>query len=224
MFINRKGNRYMLIRILCLFVIITGLCKPVKADESSEAKTIVNTFITAENSVEKSQLLFSLKKYLPQKPTWIKDLLKKALNDRSPVVVAEAVHLVGEFGFAGFNTDLTKLYGDVEKRFTSHGYIERVQCAIIPALGRIGDSAGKKFLANLLRSDNGSYQGGFLLAAVDELNDPVFVKDIKAYKARLEKLVKEAKAAGIDPFLYSDKTAYIERTAAIEKSLLKGGK
>ena len=203
---------------------ITALTNTTVASESSESANITNTFINSDNSVKKTEILFSLKKYLLQKPSWIKELLGRAIDEKSPVVVAEAVYQIGEFGFIEFNAALIKLYNDADKRFGSISYAERVRCAVIPALGKIGNNEAKVFIAKLLNNDMGSFMGPFLLMAIQNLNDPVFVKDVKLYRARMEKLKKDAEAAGIDPFLYSDKASYIKLAAEVETSLLKGGK
>ena len=211
--------------LFCIALIITALYSPVtKASESSEATIITNTFSSYNNSVKKCELLFSLRKYLPQKPLWIKELLGKALTDKSPVVAAEAVYQIGEFRFTEYNSDLIKLYNDAEKRFSSLSYAERVRCAIIQALGKIGNSEAKVFISGLLKNDRGSYIGQFLLSAIESLNDPVFVNDVKLYKIKMEKYVKSAEDSGLDPFLYSVQISYIKRTVEIEKFLLKGKK
>ena len=139
-------------------------------------------------------------------------------------MVAEAVYQIGEFGFNDFNSDLISLYNGAEKRFGSISYAERVRCAVIPVLGKIGNNEAKKFIAGLLQNDHGSFIGPFLLLAIGNLNDPVFVKDVKLYRAKMEKYVKDAEAAGIDPFLYSDKASHIKLAAEVEASLLKEGK
>ena len=211
--------------LVCIALIITALYSPItKASESSEATIITNTFSSYGNSVKKCELLFSLKNYLPQKPLWIKELLGKALTDKSPVVAAEAVYQIGEFRFTEYNSDLIKLYNDAEKRFSSLSYAERVRCAIIKALGNIGNSEAKVFISVLLKNDKGSYTGQFLLSAIESLNDPVFVNDVKLYKTKMEKYVRRAEDSGLDPFLYSVQVSYIKRTIEIEKSLLRGTK
>lgn len=223
MFVKMRMIKRSFFLLLSIFIIITGINFSVNATDASEAETITKTFVASENSVEKNRILFSLKEYLPQKPQWVRQLLVTALNDKSPVVVAEAVYQIGAFGFSDCNAELIKLYRVAEKRFRSPGYTERVHCAIIPVLGKTGNSEARTFIASLLRIDNGSYKGGFLLAAVEELNDPVFIKDLRSYKARIERQVRQAKASGVDPFLYSDKTSYIKLATEIELSLLKGG-
>ena len=211
--------------LFCIALIITALYSPVtKASESSEAIIITNAFSSSDNSVKKCELLFSLKRYLPQKPLWIKELLGKALTDMSPIVAAEAVCQIGEFRFTEYNSDLIKLYNDAEKRFSSLSYAERVRCAIIQALGNIGNSEAKAFISGLLKNDKGSYIGQFLLSAIESLNDPVFINDVKLYKAKMEMYVKNAKDSGCDPFLFSVQVSYIKRATEIEKSLLKGKK
>ena len=211
--------------LFCIALIITALYFPVtKASESSEAIIITNAFSSSDNSVKKCELLFSLKRYLPQKPLWIKELLGKALTDMSPIVAAEAVCQIGEFRFTEYNSDLIKLYNDAEKRFSSLSYAERVRCAIIQALGNIGNSEAKAFISGLLKNDKGSYIGQFLLSAIESLNDPVFINDVKLYKAKMEMYVKNAKDSGCDPFLFSVQVSYIKRATEIEKSLLKGKK
>lgn len=211
--------------VLCVAVfLIAAVNTPATASESSEPAKIISTFSASDNSVKKTELLFSLKKYLSQKPLWIKELLAKALNDKSPVVVAEAVYQIGEFEFIEFNTELIKLFNDAEKRFGSLCYAERVRCAVIPALGKIGNNKAKAFIAGLLKNDKGSFMGQFMLSAMKSLNDPVFVKDVRLYRAKMEKYVKDAAASGLDPFLYSDKASYIKLAEEVETSLLKGGK
>ncbi len=224
MFICKPHVKFVYYKLLGILLIAASFSLPIEANETSEAKTITTAFTTSGNSVEKSQILFSLKKYQSQKPLWVKQLLLTAINDKSPVVAAEAVYQIGAFGFNDCNAELIKLYKIADKRFGSPGYVERVHCAIIPVLGKTGNSEAKKFISGLLQIDKGSYKGGFLLEAVEELNDPVFIDDLKQYCMKLEKYVQLAKESGRDPFLYSEKVSYIERTKKIEKLLLKGGK
>lgn len=211
-------------KLYCMLLIAVCIGGSTFATGTSEATTIINSFTASDNSVEKSRILFSLNSYLPQKPPWVKRLFKTALNDRSPVVVADAVRQIGAFGFSDCNTDLIRLYKGAEKRFGSAAYVERVQCAIIQALGEIGNGEAKRFISGLLKSDNGSYKGRFLLSAVAELHDPVFIEDIRLYSRKLEKYVAFAKERGREPFLYSEEANYIEQIKKIEQVLLKGGK
>jgi HEAT repeat protein len=179
--------------------------------------------------VEKRELLTSLKNYIPaageKAPQWVVDLLGTALQDKSPVVVAEAAFQVGQFNAVELNTNLLTLYKESVKRFGASGYESRVQYSVIPALGKIGNNEAKILIADLLKNDNGSAMGDFLLEAIRNSNDPAFLNDLKLYKHKMANMVEAAKRKGDDPIFYSRKLAYIQVAAEVERSLLrKGGK
>ncbi len=207
-----------------LFIYI--LCAFVAAEEHSAGRIIATAFNATDNTIKKCELLFSLKKLIPetdrQTPVWIGELLGSALNDKSPVVVADAVYLIGEFNLAEYTPNLIALYNELRIKFGTSGYSERVQCAIITALGKNGTIEAKTFLSRLLQSDKGSFRGEYILSAIEQIDDPVFVKDVIDYKTRMETFVANAKRQGCNPFLYSVKSAYIKRAGDVGTSLLKG--
>lgn len=211
-----------------IILLINFITTALFAIEPSENATIITIFNTSDNSVKKCEVLFSLKKFIPKNgentPLWISELLGNALNDKSPVVVADAVYQIGEFRFTKYNSSLIALFKNAEIKHRTSGYTERVQCAIITTLGKIGNSEAKTFLSELLRNDKGTYIGQFILGAIENLNDPVFINGVKQYKAKMEMYVANAKKQGCDPFLYSVKLAYIKFAEEIEKSLHKGRK
>ena len=195
----------------------------------NDAASITNAFKTSNNSVDRRELLTSLRNYAPEEgektPAWIIDLLGEALKDNNPVVVAEAVFQVGEFKVTEYNDELVQLYKDAESKYQHCGYAERVRFSIIPALGKIGNSETKAFVADLLRYDNGSYMGQFLLEAVKSFNDPSFINDLKIYKYKMQSFIQSSKDKGHNPIIYSRKLFYLEFASAIEKDLqLMGGK
>jgi len=196
---------------------------PVTASEPDKPAEMIGAFSASNNSVKKTEHLYALRAYLPAKEAWIRQLLEMAIDDRSPVVVAEAVCQIGEFGFTESDTVLIQLYTDAQKRFGSIAYTERVRCAIITALGKIGGANATAFVAGLLKQDKGSFAGRFMLTAIGEINDESLVEDVRSYRIMLEEYVKNAEKAGIDPFLYSDKIDCIGLASEIEATLLKGG-
>ena len=219
MFVVKEKLSGSLSTFVSVCVVVTGLSLPLKAED---VNSVTRKFLDSENSVEKSTILLSLKKYRRSKPAWVRGLLREAIGDKSPVVVAGAVQQIGDLGLREFNADLIELYRVAEKRFKYPGYTERVQCAIITALGKIGNSEARTFLADLLNNDKGSFKGGLLLAAIEELNDPAFIKDLKKYKAKIKQSIRDAREAGVDPFLYSDKTSYVRQAEEIESALSRG--
>jgi hypothetical protein len=200
---------------------------PLTATETADAAAIVQKFSSSQNSVEKRQLLASLMNYTPaageKAPQWVVDLLGTALQDKSPVVVAEAAYQVGQFNAVELNTELLTLYKESVKRFGASGYERRVMYSVIPSLGKIGNSEAKVLIADLLKNDNGSAMGDFLMQAIKNSNDPAFLNDLKLYKHKMANMVEAAKREGADPILYSRKLAYIQVAAEVERSLLKKG-
>ena len=223
-------SRLMPVNVLFIFILIfTALNTPATAAEPADGAAIVKTFNTSQNSVEKRELLVSLKNYTPaageKAPQWVVDLLGTALQDKSPVVVAEAAYQVGQFNIVELNTELLTLYKESVKRFGASGYERRVQYSLIPSLGRIGNSEAKALIADLLKNDNGSAMGNYLMQAIKNSNDPVLLTDLKLYKQKMASLVEVARREGADPIFYSRKLAYIQVAAEVERSLLtRGGK
>ncbi len=217
------------LNVLFILVLVFTAYVPSTAAEPADAAAIVKKFNTSQNSVEKRELLASLKNYTPaageKAPKWVVDLLRTAFQDKSPVVVAEAAHQVGQFNAVELSSELLTLYKESVKRFGPSGYESRVQYSVIPALGKVGDSDAKVLIADLLKNDNGSAMGDFLMQAIKNSNDPAFLNDLKLYKHKMANFVEAAKRKGENPLLYSKKLAYIQAAAEVEKSLLsKGGK
>lgn len=213
--------------LLIFLLLISALSTSATAAEPAEGTAIVKTFNTSQNSVEKRELLASLKNYTPaageKAPQWVADLLGTALQDKSPVVVAEAAYQVGQFNIVELNTELLTLYKESVKRFGASGYERRVQYSLIPSLGKIGNSEAKALITDLLNNDKGSAMGEYLMQAIKNSNDPAFLKDLKLYKQKMASLVEVAKKEGADPIFYSRKLAYIQIAEEVEKSLLKKG-
>ena len=195
---------------------------------AAEPASIVKKFNSSQNSVEKRELLESLENFTleagEKAPQWVVDLLSDALRDRSPVVVAEAAFQVGQFNVVELNTNLLSLYKESVTKFGASGYERRVQYSIIPSLGKVGNNEAKVLISDLLRKDNGTAIGNYLLEAIRNSNDPVFLNDLKLYKHKMANYVDLARGRGDDPILYSRKLAYLEFAAEIEKALTKGGK
>ncbi len=210
--------------------LLTGLIvTTLRAVEPPKGRPDTDIFTTTDNSVKKCELLFSLKKHLPKNdekiPSWITELLNSALNDKNPVVVAEAIYQIGEFRCTAFGQRLLTVYRDAGSKFRACGYTERVRNSIIPALGKIGGKEAKTFIAELLKKETGSYISRFLLTAIKDLNDTAFIDDLQQYKARLEKYVVRAKEKGHDPLFYSEQQSYISSATEIVRSLgMEGNK
>ena len=222
-------SRLIPVNFLFIFLLLfSALNTPATAAGPAEAASIVKIFSTSENSVEKRELLVSLKNFVPEAgekaPQWVVDLLGNALKDKSPVVVAEAALQIGKFNVLEYNAALITLFKEAGNKFGASGYDRRVQYSIIPALGKIGNKEAKGLISNLLEKDNASAMGYFLLEAIRNSNDPAFLYDLKLYKNKMLNFVDIAKKRGDDPLLYSRKLAYIELVTEIDKALSKGGK
>ncbi len=209
-----------------LFIFILTFSLSAKPNNYS---SIVNVFKSSINSVERRELLVSLKDFTlengEEAPGWMVELLGDALNDKNPVVVAEAAYQIGQFKVKEYNSNLIQLFKDADSKYLHCGYAERIKFSIIPSLGKIGNQEAKQFISELLRNDNGSYMGQFLLEAVKNLNDPMFINDLKLYKYKMQNLIKISKEKKHDPIIYSRKLMYLEFSAEIEKVLrMKGGK
>ena len=216
------------ISVILLFL-FSALNAPVTAKEPADGASLLNTFNTSNNSVERRMILKSLNDVTLQEgdkaPRWISDMLGTAMKDKSPVVVAEAAKQIGRFQLMEYNADLITLFSEADSKFGASGYTHRVQYSVISALGKIGSKEAKTLVTEMLKNDNGSAMGDYLLTAIKNFNDPALIAELKAYKARMDSLVKAAKAKGDDPILYSRKLRYSEFAAEIEKALLaRGGK
>ena len=221
-------NRLKITKLLLIFLILLFTLNTFSsAADFTDGASMVKIFNTSENSVEKRELLVSLKNLMPEAgekaPQWVVDLLRTALQDKSPVVVAEAAYQVGQFNAVGLNADLLTLYKESVKRFGASGYERRVQYSVIPSLGKIGNSEAKALIADLLTNDKGSAMGEYLMQAMKNSNDPAFLKDLKLYRQKMANLVEVAKREGADPIFYSRKLAYIQIAEEVEKALLKKG-
>lgn len=194
---------------------------------NSSSTTIITTYNTSTNTVERRMALNSLRDFIPQNgeesPLWIRDLLGRALTDESPVVVAAAVYQIGTFQLSALSTRLIALYTEVEKSYSS-AYARRIQYSIIPALGKLGGKEASVFLSGLLAKDMGTSMGEYLLWAIKELGDNSLVGVVKEYKVKMEGMVSFAKGKNYDPLIYSRKLMYVNLALDVEKLLSKGGK
>ena len=215
------------ISVILLFL-FSALNTPAEAADITNGASIVNIYNTSDNSVERRMALNELSDVVVQRgsetPQWVNNLLIKALDDKSPVVVNAAVYQIGNFGLTNITGKLITLYSEVERNFSS-AYANRIQYSIVPALGKTGGKEASAFLSNLLARDNGTVMGQFLLLAIKDLNDLSLVDNVKQYKKKMEELVKFAKAKNYDPLMYSRKLMYVDLALDVEKSLVsRGGK
>ncbi len=222
-------------RVLCFLTInIIGLTFvaniTVSANELQGATSLLHSFNNSNNSVERREIITSLKIYLPEigeeTPEWVEELLGTALNDKHPVVVAAAAYQIGQFNLAAFNDDLIQLYKDADSKFSASGYHEKVKSAIIPTLGIIGNAEAKVLISKLLKEDKGyTCMGDYILEAIKNSSDPAFVQDLKLYAHKMSAFVEEAVKEGTDPMHYSSQLRYMELAFEIKRDLLlKGGK
>ena len=215
------------ISVILLFL-FSALNTPAEAADITNGASIVNIYNTSDNSVERRTALNALSDVVAQRgletPQWVNNLLIKALDDKSPVVVNAAVYQIGNFGLTNITGKLITLYSEVERNFSS-AYANRIQYSIVPALGKTGGKEASAFLSNLLTGDNGTVMGQLLLLAIKDLNDLSLVDNVKQYKKKMEELVKFAKAKNYDPLMYSRKLMYVDLALDVEKSLVsRGGK
>ena len=227
MLFNLKSvRRFLTINLIGLVFVINIA---VSANELQSATSLLQSFNSSKNSVEKREMLLSLRDFGSdiehETQPIVNELIGIALKDISPVVVAEAAFRVGQFKLTNYSANLIKLYNEADVKYMHCGYAERIRFSIIPSLGKIGTNEAKLFLINLLRNDNGTYTGQFLLEAIKDLNDPALINDVKLYKYKMQGLIKSAKDKGLDPIVYSRKLNYIEMVDEIERVLIeKGGK
>ena len=223
-----KTFRFFSVSLLSISLLLfSSLTTPAAAEEPVDGASLLKTFSTTDNSVDRRMIVKSLNDITLQEgekaPQWVSDLLGVAIRDKSPVVVAVAARQIGRFKLLEYNADLVALFGNADKAFGASGYTRRVQYAVVTALGKLGSKEAKTLVSGLLKNDNGSAMGEFLLTAIKDFNDPAFVKELQAYKQRMDSFVKAAKAKGDDPILYSRKLGYSEFAAEIEKALVAKG-
>jgi len=214
---------------LLFLTLIVFIAPALFAADPSAGSALLTKFNASTNSVEKRELLASLKSFFPEPgqlaPEWAVILVGNALKDENPVVVAEAAMQVGQLQLTQYAPDLIQLYNEAETKYAACGYVERVRYAIIPSLGKTGTTDAKQLIVNLLKKDNGSDMGELLLIAIRDLNDPSLIKDIVSYKTKMHSLVQTLKQKGHDPLIYSLPLYYIKLTSEVEQTLLaKGGK
>lgn len=210
---------------LLLFLFLTGTFVYAQNEPSTlgDGSAVIKRYQTSDNAIDRRYALNDLKALSGHAtPRWASDLLKTALNDNDPIVVEEAIFQIGNLRMADFSPELTAMYNNAEKRFL--GYSIRLQYAIISTLGKIGGTSSKEFIAQLLRTDNGSDYGEFILMAIKDLNTKELVSDVAAYAVKMKKIVEKAKAKNLDPLLYSRKLWYIQVASEVQDALLlKGG-
>ncbi|MBN2037372.1 MAG: HEAT repeat domain-containing protein [Chitinispirillaceae bacterium] len=210
-------------------VFFSSLVIPAAAEGPVDGASLLETFSASTNSVERRTILSSLNditlQYGEKAPQWVSDLLGIAIKDKSPVVVAVAAKQIGQFNLLEHNAEMVALYTNADKLFGASGYTHRIQYAAITSLGKLGSKEAKALVSELLKNDNGSAMGEYLLTAVKDFNDPAFINNLRTYKQKMDSYVKAAKANGDNPILYSRKLGYSECAAEIEKTLAaKGGK
>ncbi len=208
--------------------LVGGLLMSVLLVYSALAGNTNTTSYDSPNSVERRMFINSLNDEVPQRgaetPQWTQDVLVKALEDKSPVVVNAAVYQIGTFHLSALSTRLVALYTEVEKKYSS-AYARRIQYSIIPALGKLGGNEVSTFLGGLLVEDMGTPRGELILTAIKELGDRALLGVVKEYKVKMEGMVSFARAKNYDPLIYSRKLQYIDLALGVEKVFLsKGGK
>ena len=98
------------ISVILLFL-FSALNTPAEAADITNGASIVNIYNTSDNSVERRTALNALSDVVVQRgletPQWVNNLLIKALDDKSPVVVNAAVYQIGNFGLTNITGKLS---------------------------------------------------------------------------------------------------------------------
>ncbi len=222
-------QKKLLFLVLFGLVIFSGLQNNTYGNSPNSKTSIIQTYSSSENSVERRLTLLSLNDYDLVKNsndlTWINELLGNALSDKSPVVVSEAVRQIGRFQLDDYGLTLINLFNSAESLYGASGYNRRVQYEIILTLGFLPSLEVKTFIEDLLAKDEGTAMGQFLLTSIENLADPLFLNVVKNYKHKMHAALMKAKNQGDDPILYSRKKGYVEYALEIEQMLIaKGGK
>ena len=114
MAILSEAFRFFSVSLLSISLLLL-LSVPAEAEDPVDGVSLLKTFSTSSNSVERRTILSSLNDITVQEgemaPQWVSDLLGIAIKDKSPVVVAFAARQIGRFILQEYNADLVALFG-----------------------------------------------------------------------------------------------------------------
>jgi len=216
---NTFFNAFTILLVICG---IAGLTPAADQVQSMEQSTI-KSYMATENTILKKRVLQTLSEGFNSEVDvaehWKVDFLRDVLKERSPVLVEAAAHQIGALHIKDLNADLITLFHAAEQKYM--GYSERVQIALVQTLGKTGGNEAVKLFSDFLNTDNGSYLGYEVLAAIAELNNPVLVTNLHAYAEKMKKRIAECKAQNKDPIFYSKFRRLKNLATDTENSLLR---
>lgn len=212
-----RAAYWQMLFVVPIVVCLLALSTQVRATDLNDRASIESAF-DSENSIVRRNALYAAAHH---QGLWVGNLFKTALADKSPVVVEVAVQQIGNLKLGSLTSQLITQYHQAEVLYK--GYAERVRYAIIPALGKLGGPEATAFLVDLLQNDKGTYMGGFILSAIQELGDKSLISNVQQYAEKMNGVVVKAKAQNYDPLAYSMQLQYIEIAKKVELALLEKG-
>ena len=131
----------------------------------------------------------------------LSSILSAALMDESPIVVEQALNVIGIQHQTHFVNQVVFAYANADVRFG--GYSERVKIAAISTLGAIGGSAASPLFATILSKENTSTIAEHTLMAIQAAGDKLLAKDVESFGVKMNSIVDKGMRKNDNPILYS---------------------
>ncbi len=211
------------IKLSLIFMIACSLVFTTSAVEKAMEKSTLDSYQSTENTILKKKVLQTLSDgFSPETDVvapWKVTFLRDVLQERSPLLVEEASHQIGNLHIQDLTQNLIVLFNSAEEKY--QGYSERVQIAIVNTLGKTGGTSTTQLFTKFLENDNGAYLGYEVLAAIKQLNNPVFIDCLNRYALKMDARIAELKTKNANPIFYSKFMALSTTAKDIEKSLVQ---
>jgi hypothetical protein len=131
----------------------------------------------------------------------LSSILSAALTEDSPIVVEQAMNVIGAQHQTSFVNQLLLTYANADKRFG--GYGERVRLAAISTLGAIGGHDASPLFADILSKEKASVLAEKTLLAIQAAGDKSLARDVDNFAQKMNAIVDLGKKSGSNPLLYS---------------------
>jgi hypothetical protein len=178
---------------------------------------IVSDFYNSDNTIIRKEALRSaFSEIVPPDSDYLKlnesftplEMLRDALQDKSPIIVEEAIQITGEKKIVILEEQLINLYNEADKLYP--GYGERLKFKIINSLGKIGGRNTIDFLHGEILRDQGTLFGIEIINSVKELKAKELIAPLIEYKGILKQKIEFMKQSNYDPMIYSQHEMIID--------------
>jgi HEAT repeat protein len=154
---------------------------------------------------------------------WHSQVVQLALTNDDPTVVEAGIQTAQILKLIEFKNECVALYFSAEQKFP--GYGERVQYAVVDAMGELGGSEAEYLFKNFLETDNGSPMVRNIIEGIGKIKAVSLIPVLQLYSHKMEQKGAQQIAANRDPVFYQSYFDYARIAHECAQSLetIKGG-